>query len=113
MTGQPHASAAPPADSQRLDKWLWFARFFKSRSLAARACAEGRVRVSGQVVGKAHYAVKVGDVLTFPAGPNIRVVRVAALAVRRGPAAEARRLYEDLTVGRPPMATKDGEALRP
>ncbi len=81
---------------QRIDKWLWSARFFKSRALAAKACHDGRIRVSGQVLTKAHYAIKVGDVLTFPLGPNIRVVRVSALAVRRGPAAEARGLYEDL-----------------
>lgn len=112
MTGRRHIRATPPTDGQRLDKWLWFARFFKTRALAARACAEGRVRVSGQVVDKAHYLVRVGDVLTFPAGPNIRVIRVAALAVRRGPAAEARGLYEDLTGPRPPMTTTDGEVSR-
>jgi ribosome-associated heat shock protein Hsp15 len=82
--------------SQRLDKWLWCARFFKSRALAAKACHEGRIRVSGQSHAKAHYGVKIGDVLTFPLGPNIRVVRVMALAMRRGPPAEARGLYEDL-----------------
>lgn len=81
---------------QRIDKWLWSARFFKTRSLAAKACHDGRIRVSGQVLTKAHYAIKIGDVLTFPLGPNIRVVRVTAFAERRGPAAEARGLYEDL-----------------
>jgi ribosome-associated heat shock protein Hsp15 len=81
---------------QRIDKWLWCARFFKSRALAAKACHEGRIRVSGQVLAKAHYALKIGDVLTFPLGPNIRVIRIVALAVRRGPPAEARALYEDL-----------------
>lgn len=84
---------------QRIDKWLWCARFFKSRALATRACHEGRVRVSGQTHAKAHYAVKIGDVLTFPLGPHIRVVRVMALAMRRGPPAEARGLYEDLAAG--------------
>ncbi len=80
----------------RIDKWLWFARFFKTRSLAAKLCNAGGVRVSGTVVGKAHYAVKPGDVLTFPQGRHIRVVRVVALGSRRGPAEEARTLYEDL-----------------
>ena len=89
---------APVAD-QRLDKWLWCARFFKSRALAAEACHEGRIRVSGQVAVKAHTALRVGDVLTFPLGPNIRVVRVLALATRRGPPAEARGLYADLAAG--------------
>jgi ribosome-associated heat shock protein Hsp15 len=82
---------------QRIDKWLWCARFFKTRALATKACHEGRIRVSGQVLTKAHYAIKLGDVLTFPLGPNIRVVRIVAFADRRGPASEARGLYEDLT----------------
>ena len=84
------------AGEQRVDKWLWCARFFKSRTLAAKACHDGRIRVAGQALTKAHHPVKVGDVLTFPLGPNIRVVRVMALAMRRGPPAEARTLYEDL-----------------
>lgn len=83
-------------NGQRLDKWLWCARFFKSRGLAAKACHEGRIRVSGHVVAKAHHTVRPGDVLTFPLGPNIRVVRIMAFAMRRGPPAEARELYEDL-----------------
>ena len=85
-----------PLAGQRIDKWLWCARFFKSRALAAKACHEGRIRVSGQVMEKAHYSEKIGDVLTFPLGPHIRVVRVMALAMRRGPPAEARGLYVDL-----------------
>lgn len=84
------------ADSQRLDKWLWCARFFKSRSLANALLSAGRLRLSGAVVSKAHQKVKVGDVLTFPQGPHVRVVRVLSLAVRRGPAPEAQGLYEDL-----------------
>jgi len=83
--------------SQRLDKWLWCARFFKSRSLAAKFCEEGRLRVSGQATHKAHYGVRPGDVLTFPLGPHIRVIKILALAVRRGPAPEARTLYDDLS----------------
>lgn len=80
----------------RIDKWLWHARFFKSRTSASTFCESGRLRVNGQVVAKAHQAVEPGDVLTFPLGPNIRVVRVTALGTRRGPAPEARSLYEDL-----------------
>lgn len=92
------AGLAPPAEgaAQRVDKWLWCARFFKSRSLAHRLVAEGRLRASGQVVAKPHHTLKPGDVLTFPQGNHIRVVRVIALARRRGPATEARGLYEDL-----------------
>lgn len=80
----------------RLDKWLWRARFFKSRTLASRLCVAGRVRINRRVVAKAHAVVRPGDVLTFPQSGLIRVVRVVALGTRRGPAAEARALYEDL-----------------
>ncbi|HYB56910.1 MAG TPA: RNA-binding S4 domain-containing protein [Alphaproteobacteria bacterium] len=82
--------------SLRLDKWLWYARFFKSRSLAARLAASGKIRRNSTSVHKAHQAVRPGDVLTFPQGSQIRVVKVLALGERRGPASEARLLYEDL-----------------
>ncbi len=88
----------------RLDKWLWFARFLKSRTLAAELCAGGRVRVSGRVVAKPSQTIKIGDVLTFPLGPHIRVIEVKALGVRRGPAEEARTLYEDLSPPVPRIA---------
>jgi len=80
----------------RADKWLWYARFFKTRSIATKACNAGKVRIGGNGVSKAHSKVKVGDVLTFPQGRHIRVVKVLALTSRRGPASEARTLYEDL-----------------
>lgn len=82
--------------SQRLDKWLWCARFFKSRAIASKLCGEGRLRLDGRVIDKTHALVRVGDVLTFPLGSGIKVVRVLALAARRGPAPEARGLYADL-----------------
>lgn len=85
----------------RADKWLWYARFFKTRTLAARVCNGGGLRIGGAVVPKAHSKLRVGDVLTFSQGRHIRVVKVLALATRRGPAAEARELYEDL---KPPEA---------
>ena len=88
-------------DSLRLDKWLWFARFFKTRSLATAVCNAGRLRLGGEVVSKAHHKVRPGDILTFPQGRHIRVVKVLALAARRGPAREAQQLYEDLN---PPTA---------
>ena len=80
----------------RADKWLWYARFFKSRSLAAKLCATGQLRIDGNRLTKSHGQIKVGDVLTFPQGRHIRVVRVVALGSRRGPASEAVLLYEDL-----------------
>lgn len=88
-------------ENLRLDKWLWYARFCKSRTLATRLCASGRLRVNGVIVKKAHYVLKPGDVLTFPKGPHIRVIRVEALGKRRGPATEARTLYEDLEPPQP------------
>lgn len=87
----------------RLDKWLWYARFFKTRSLAARACAGHRIRINRKVVAKSHATVKSGDVLTFPLGPQIRIIEILALGRRRGPAPEARALYSDLS---PPETVK-------
>ena len=84
-------------DALRMDKWLWQARFFKTRALASRVCTGGRVRVDGVKISKAHFAARPGQVLTFPQGRRIRVVRVIALGVRRGSAKEARLLYEDLS----------------
>ena len=80
----------------RIDKWLWYARFFKSRSLASQVCAAGKVRVNKIRVLKAHATVRTGDVLTFPQAKLIRVVKILALGHRRGPAPEARLLYKDL-----------------
>ena len=85
-----------PDGALRLDKWLWFARFCKSRTQASALCAAGRLRLDGALIHKAHQAVRPGAVLTFPLGPHIRVIRVLALGARRGPPAEARTLYEDL-----------------
>lgn len=86
-----------PAEKQRLDKWLWQARFFKTRTLAARQVSGGHVRVNGTRAGKPAQTVVPGDVLTFVQGRQVRVVRIAALGTRRGPAPEAQALYEDLT----------------
>jgi ribosome-associated heat shock protein Hsp15 len=80
----------------RLDKWLWHARFFKSRTLAARYVEKSRCRIDGRVVAKPHATVAPGMVLTFALGPRVRVVRVVALGERRGPAIEARTLYDEI-----------------
>jgi ribosome-associated heat shock protein Hsp15 len=80
----------------RLDKWLWYARFFKTRPLAAQLAEKGRIRINRVPVSKPHYRLRPGDVLTFPQGRKIRVVRVLALGTRRGPPREAQALYEDL-----------------
>lgn len=87
--------------SIRMDKWLWQARFFRSRSLAGKICSSGRVRVDGERIEKAHFSVRIGHVLTFAQARRIRVVRVLALGTRRGPASEAQTLYEDLSDAAP------------
>ena len=92
-------SAAHPAI--RLDKWLWQARFCKSRALAARLIAAGAVRVNSVRVVKPATTVKVGDGLSFAQGAQVRAVRILALGTRRGPAPEARLLYADLDAARP------------
>lgn len=83
--------------SLRLDKWLWYARFFKTRANATRAIAGGRFRLDGEVMSKPHRAALPGQVLTFTQGERVRVIRIVALGTRRGPASEAVELYEDLS----------------
>ena len=78
----------------RLDKWLFHARFYRTRPLAQAATAAGRVRLNGVRVDKPGHALKPGDVLTLGRGGQVIAVRVLALAERRGPAAEARALYK-------------------
>ncbi len=85
----------------RLDKWLWHARFFKTRSLSAKVISAGHCRVNGQHVAKPAFGVSDGDVLTFRQGTQIRVIRVVALGTRRGPAPEAAQLYDDLEPPQP------------
>ena len=80
--------------ARRLDQWLWFARLAKSRSLAARWCAAGSVAVNGLAAEKASHGVRAGDAVIVPHGAGRKAVRVLELGRRRGPAAEARLLYE-------------------
>jgi ribosome-associated heat shock protein Hsp15 len=80
----------------RLDKWLWHARFFKSRTLASRHVEKSRCRLDGRVVSKPHATVAPDMVLTIALGPHVRVVRIVALGDRRGPALEARALYDEI-----------------
>ena len=84
-------------DRQRLDKWLWFARFVKSRTLAAKLVSDGFVRVNGQRAETPAKAIAVGDILTVAVARTTAVVRVEALGTRRGPAPEARQLYSEVS----------------
>jgi ribosome-associated heat shock protein Hsp15 len=89
---------------QRLDKWLSFARIVKSRSLGAKLAVSGRVRINRDKATQASDMVRPGDVLTVTLDRRIIVYRVLDPGVRRGPAEEARKLYEDIS---PPPAPKD------
>jgi ribosomal 50S subunit-recycling heat shock protein len=84
----------------RIDVWLWRARFFKTRALAARAVEDGRIRLSraGQDsrLDKPSRTIRLGDAVVFALGGRLTAVRIEALGTRRGPAAEARALYADL-----------------
>jgi len=82
---------------QRLDKWLFFSRTVKTRSLAAKLVEGSKVRVNRVKIDKPGYSIKVGDVLTIRLERSVVVYKVAGLGERRGPVAEARLLYEDLT----------------
>lgn len=90
-----------PALKLRVDKWLWHARFFKTRSLAAKVVSGGKLRVNGQPISKPAYMLSAGDVLTFPQADDVRVIKVLAMGERRGPAPEARLLYDDLDPPQP------------
>ncbi len=94
-TGAPGLSAG----RQRLDKWLWFARVVKTRSLAGRLVAEGHVRVNGLRSDNPAKPVKAGDVLTVALDRQVRVMRVVAPGLRRGPFEEARTLFTELPTG--------------
>ena len=91
MTG----SGSPEPASRRLDQWLWFARFAKSRSLASRLCTAGAIILNGVVVRKARHLIRIGDIIVVPQGVVSRTIRVKALGSRRGPSSEAQLLYEE------------------
>lgn len=97
---------ADTPEKLRVDKWLWHARFFKSRSLASEVVTSGKMRVNGTHVAKASFGVKPDDVLTFAKAGHIRLIRIDALGTRRGPAPEAEALYTDLD---PPQPNKPEE----
>jgi ribosome-associated heat shock protein Hsp15 len=83
------------AEKLRLDKWLWFARFCKTRSLAQDLAESGQVKLNGQPVKKAAQTVKPGDELDLIQGPYRRFITVREMGTRRGPAPEAQQLYEE------------------
>ena len=100
------AHAQESAQTLRLDKWLWFARFCKTRTLAANLCRSGRVRINKTPTEKPNHQIRPGDILTFPQADWVRVVKVVGLGERRGPAPEAALLYEDMTPPRSAAETR-------
>ena len=90
----------------RLDKWLWYARFFKTRSAANKAISGGRFRLNGLVMTKPHRQALCGQVLTFTQGDRVLIIKILALGSRRGPASEAALLFKDLTPVEDMLANK-------
>lgn len=99
-----------PSPKIRLDKWLWYARLFKSRTLAGAEVSGGGFRINRKLIKKASHALQIGDVITFSKGPYIRVIEVAAFGARRGPASEAQILYNDLNPPETQPSTRTAKA---
>jgi ribosome-associated heat shock protein Hsp15 len=89
--------------AQRIDKWLWHARFARTRSAAQKLAVSGHVRVNREKVTSASRLVRAGDVLTVALGRGVRVVRVCGIVERRGSFEDAQHLYEDQAI--PPNRT--------
>jgi ribosome-associated heat shock protein Hsp15 len=102
-------SGAEDRDWQRLDKWLWCARFMKARAECSRLVADGGMRINRQPTDKPHAKLRPGDVLTLPWRGEVRVIEVLALAERRGPAEAARALYREIAA---PEQAGRGEVAR-
>jgi ribosome-associated heat shock protein Hsp15 len=100
MKGDVLQSRAP---SLRLDKWLWFARLARTRSLAGKLCAAGCVAVGAHAAAKPHHPVRIGDSIIVDLPRHRRVLIVRGLGERRGPAVEARLLYDET----PPLGTRE------
>jgi len=97
----------------RIDKWLWYARLLKTRSLATKFVQAGHVRVNREKISAASHGLKIDDVLTIVINGRVRVLKVANLGVRRGPAPEATGLYEDITPPELQIAAKDAAVPGP
>lgn len=100
------APSRPDLDVQRLDKWLWHARFVRTRGAATALVEKARFRLDGRTGIKPAQKVRVGDVLTFPLGKRIRVIKVLAITEKRGNATLAQTLYEDLSEDQPESETQ-------
>jgi len=104
-----------PNTKLRVDKWLWYARILKTRTLAANSVKTGKVRINQEKISSASRSVIIGDVLTVTMGRQIKILKVLQLGTRRGPATEAQLLYEDLSpapVKRDPLTRPLKQAVR-
>ncbi len=120
---EPDTDQRPPLDKrQRLDKWLWYTRVVKTRTLAQKLVTRGNVRINGKRVTQASYSLSPGMVLTITHANRLLILRMVEPGTRRGPAPEAARLYEDISPeiprqikpGQPsPVAARDPGAGRP
>ncbi len=112
----PSASDDSATEKLRLDRWLFFSRLVKSRSLAAKMIENGQVRVNGEKTHQAKRAVGPGDVLTVALPRTgidaVKIIKLVACGTRRGPAAEAQTLYEDLTPPPPPKEESNMASTR-
>jgi ribosome-associated heat shock protein Hsp15 len=100
-------------DRQRLDKWLWFARFARTRPAAVRLIEDGHVRLDGRRILNPSQGLKLGDVLTLALPHATVVVRLVGLGERRGAFEQAKRLYERLDEagrGDPPLAEDEDDS---
>ncbi|KZL20681.1 Heat shock protein 15 [Pseudovibrio axinellae] len=108
-----------PQGTIRIDKWLWYARITKSRTLAQKLAVSGHVRLNKEKIAAAKQAVKPGDILTITMPRRLLVLKVLQLGTRRGPAPEAQTLYEDMSPPPPPkeeaipVAKREAGAGRP
>lgn len=96
-------------DRMRIDRWLWHARVVKTRALGAKLAQSGHVRINGRRIDAAGRAVRRDDVLTIALQNAVRVLKVVGFGERRGPATEARRLYDELGAAAPQELTSNSE----
>ncbi len=104
-----HETTDGRQSAQRIDKWLWHARFARTRTAAQQLVLSGKVRINRHRIASVSRPVKPGDVLTLVVGKTVRVIEVLEIAARRGSPAIARQLYEDRAPPITPTATKGGE----
>lgn len=107
--GDAEAGPPPGGTTQRIDKWLWFARVVKTRTLAAALVAGGKVRINRARVDKPGVQIRPGDVVTVAIGPRVRVLKVVLPGERRGPPAAAQALYEEVVIARPTASGATGK----